>query len=520
MKSHVVWGLLVLIACAGCMRSPETKSLESAPTADLPAQNNEAARRAKVVDLYGKLPLTFVQNRGQLDERVRFQARSPRATVFFTPTEVVFHFVERDKEPNGNEGAPRQVLARAEDGLAGEVGSRAEEKPRKALALRVSFVGANPNPVIEGREELPGKVNVFKGNDPDKWLTNIPTYREVVYRDLWPGIDLVYRGEEGCGLKYDLVVHPGGDPRSIRLRYEGHERLSVSSEGELIIHTALGPVTEKAPCIYQDVDGRRVEVEGSFKIIGADMVSYRLGAYDPSRPLVIDPGLVYSTFLGGSGSDYGYGIAVDASGNAYVTGYTYSSGFPPTPGAYDTSSNGDRDTFVTKLNAAGSGLVYSTFLGGYAADTGIGIAVDASGNAYVTGDTWWSYYGDFPTTPGAYDRSFNGSYGDSDAFVTKLNGAGNGLVYSTFLGGSSDEYGKGIAVDASGNAYVTGLTHSWTSPGRPGHTTPGTAAAATTTRSSRSSMRPVAASSTRPSSAGAAMSMATASPLTPRATPT
>ena len=250
-------GLLVLCLVLCCANAWAPSDSAGAPAPAGRGAGGEEARRQQVVDLYGKLPLTFVENRGQLDERVRFQARSPRATVFFTPAGVVFHFVEvrrgqgappyiGDKEPNGNEGAPRQVLARAEDGFAGDGGLRAEEKPCKALALRVSFVGANPKPVIEGRDELPGKVNVFKGNEPDKWLTDIPTYREIVYRDLWPGIDLVYRGEAGCGLKYDLIVHPGGDPKSIRLRYEGHQTLSVSSAGALVVDTALGPVSRRS----------------------------------------------------------------------------------------------------------------------------------------------------------------------------------------------------------------------------------------------------------------------------------
>ncbi len=451
--THGVLCFVVLFLAGSALA--QLRDSDRAETGDLPVRASEGAGLSHVSKLGPKLPLSFVENKGQLDDRVRFQARSPRATVYFTPGEVVFHFVEVGRQQDGGEKpvALRTSAGRRDGGLTSEGRWPRNEKPGKALVLRVSFVGAKPSALVEGCKQLPGKVNVLNGNDASKWLRDIPTYGEIVYRDLWPGIDLVYRGEPGCGLKYDVVVGPGADPGVIRLRYKGHDQLRVNAAGELVVETALGPVTEKAPCIYQDVGGTRVEVEGAFEVIGADTVRYRLGAFDTSHPLIIDPGLVYSTFLGGSDHDVGNGIAVDGDGNAYVTGNTSSSSdFPTTAGAYDTSHNGGQDVFVTKLNAAGSGLVYSTFLGSYGSDYGQDIAVDSSGNAYVVGTTESPY---FPTTPGAYDSSLGGVM---DVFVTKLNAAGSDLVYSTFVGRSGYDHGHGIALDGYGQAYVTGQT--------------------------------------------------------------
>ncbi len=416
--------------------------------------------RQTVSELYGKLPLSFVENKGQFDEQVRFKARSPRATVYFTPTEVVFHFVEK--------GDPSALTeqGRSDDGAAlpgASVPSVTDTRTtRRELALRVSFPGANENPAVVGEDELEGRINVFRRNDPSKWLTDIPLYGGVVYRDLWQGIDLAYHGEEGYGLKYDLVVHPKANPDLVQMRYEGHDGLRVNSDGELIIETAFGPILEKKPYIYQDINGKRVEASGSF-VVQSDTVTWHIGDYDTSHSLIIDPGLVYSSFLGGSDNDGGLGIVVDSDGCAYVTGYTSSFDFPVTPGAYDTTYNGGYDdTFVTKLNTSGGDLVYSTFLGGSNYDVGYGIVIDSEGCAYVAGYTDSS---DFPVTPGAYDTTHNNG---GDVFLTKLDATGGDLVYSTFLGGSSSDYGLGIAINAEGCAYVTGYADSSDFPVTPG----------------------------------------------------
>ncbi|MEE9584721.1 MAG: SBBP repeat-containing protein, partial [Candidatus Brocadiales bacterium] len=302
-------------------------------------------------------------------------------------------------------------------------------------------------------------------------------------------IDLVYKGVKG-GMKYEFIVHPGADPGVIKMSYTGIDGLSIDASGNLIIHTALGDVKDERPYCYQDIDGRSVEVATGFKILNAEpatpdirlagslmpsairgldavnktdtqdqqfIYAFEVASYDPDYPLIIDPGLEYSTFLGGSGEDRGYGIAVDSSGNVYVTGFTVSREYPTTSGAYDTSISG-YDAFVTKINPAASGdasLSYSTFLGGSGRDYGQAIALDSSGNAYVTGYTEST---NFPTTAGAYDTSYNG--GAWDVFVSKINSAGSDLAYSTFLGNAYADQGYGIAVDSSGNAYVTGDTRS------------------------------------------------------------
>jgi hypothetical protein len=387
------------------------------------------ATKPRVLEAYGKLPLVFVPNRGQTDARVRFSAQAGGASFWFAPGEAVFAFA---KETQG-------------------------------VNLRLRFLGADPAATVAGARLGPGKVNYLLGNDPSKWHSGLPTYGEVVYRDLWPGIDLAFRGDQGR-LKYEFRLAPGADPARIRLAYRGAERLALGRAGELRIQTALGVLRDSRPASYQLVGGKRVAVASRYTLDG-NAYGFALGAYDPSRPLVVDPGLVYSTYLGGSGLDRGFGVAVDSAGNTYVTGRTNSDPFPTTPLAFDTSYGGGdpsfADAFVTKLNSAGSGLVYSTYMGGGGFDLGEGVAVDAVGSAYVTGQT----SGGFPTTPGAFDTSFNG--GSSDAFVAKLNAAGSALLYSTYLGGSIFDGGFGVAVDASGNAYVTGLAN----PGFP--TTPG-----------------------------------------------
>ena len=264
---------------------------------------------------------------------------------------------------------------------------------------------------------------------------------------------MVYYGNQHQ-LEYDFVVAPGADPSRIRLSIAGMQKIGVDSHGQLIVRTAAGPVCWNKPAVYQEIDGKRCVVKGEYVLRRGHEVGFRVAAYDTTKALIIDPTLVYSTYLGGSNDDAGQGIAIDAAGDAYVTGVTLSTNFPTTAGAYQTTSGGTADAFVTKLNPAGSGLVYSTYLGGSGGDNGMGIAVDASGNAYITGFTSST---DFPTTSGAFQTTYGGS---GDAFVTMLNSTGSGLLYSTYLGGSDAEQGNNIAVDGGGNAYVTGLTRS------------------------------------------------------------
>ncbi len=299
----------------------------------------------------------------------------------------------------------------------------------------------------------------------------MPTYGAVAYRELYPGIDLVYRGTEGR-LKSEFIVAPGSDPASIRLSYSGVEAMSIRGDGALVLQTDMGELVETAPFIYQRIDGQSREVSGSYQLLGEGQVGFSIGDHDRAYPLVIDPTLVYSTYLGGTNFEFPSDLAVDSAGSAYIAGGTSSNDFPtanpaqPVHGGgtvFGAPYNGALDGFVTKLNPAGTAVVYSTYLGGSGRSDGVGeIAVDASGNAYATGVTW-SF--DFPTTPGAYQTIKTGSL--NEVFVTKLDGSG-AMVYSTYIGGRGGEYGDGIAVDASGSAYVTGPTNSSDYPSTPG----------------------------------------------------
>jgi len=438
-------------------------------------------RQAKpqIVTNYGKLPLSFEANQGQTDEQVKFVSRGPGYTLFLTGTEAVLQlrnadFGLRNEQRAGlRQPAPTPHSAIRNPQLA------------RPVTLRMRLVGANPNAEARGVEELPGKSNYFIGNDPSKWRTNVPNYAKVEYRDVYPGVNLVYYGNQQQ-LEHDFVVAPGADPNAIRFGVEGADKTEVDPSGDLVLHGVAGEVRLRKPVVYQKVAGVRREVSGSYvlrpssqsairnpksPIEGSTIrnpqseirnpqsngpqseIAFQVGSYDPSQPLVIDPVLVYSTYLGGSGYVYGSGIAVDASGNAYVTGYTSSANFPTASPLQAASGGGPYDAFVSKLNAAGSALVYSTYLGGLSDDRGYGIAVDAAGSAYVTG---YTNSANFPTT-GSLQPAYGGG---SDVFVAKLNVAGSALVYSTYLGGSGWDEGRGIAVDASGSAYVTGYTSS------------------------------------------------------------
>jgi uncharacterized protein YkwD len=335
----------------------------------------------------------------------------------------------------------------------------------KGLTLRLAFLGADRHVAVSAGERLSGTVNFLVGNDRARWHTNVPTYGQVVYRKLWPGIDLVFRGAKGR-LKYQFVVQPGARVNDIRLAYRGASQLALDRAGNLLIRTSVGDLTDTRPVSYQLIGGKRVRVASRF-VLGRHGLGFAVGAgYDPQRTLVIDPGLVYSTFLGGTGADIGEAIAVDTKGNAYVAGDTYSLMFPTTAGAFNTLLNGAEDAFITKLNRTGTALVYSTYLGGASDEPywSASIAVDEKGSAYIAGTT---YSPNFPTTPGAFDTTPDPINGD--AFVTKLNKDGSGLVYSTFLGGSLQDaayYGDAIALDKDGNAYVSGFTNSTDFPTR------------------------------------------------------
>ncbi len=407
---------------------------------------------------YGQLGVSFEENRGQADERVRFLARHGGATVFLTNDAATFVLAARPNSGD-NETGPGASLSgekvtrddRVPDPMIRLGHNEAANGRLRLHTVRMTFEGANPWAEVTGEQELEGKVNYFRGSDAAKWQTDVPTYGAVRYRGIYEGIDLLYYGNERREMEYDFQVAPGADASQISFRVDGAESLVVDAAGDLVMATPAGEMRQHKPTVYQEEDGTRREIESSFALEPDGLVRFAVGQYDKSAPLIIDPVLIYSTYLGGSAGDTGIGITVDSAGNAYVTGRTLSTNLPRANALQNTISGGI-DVFVTKLNASGSALVYSTYLGGNANDGGNKIAVDSAGNAYVTGYTAST---NFPTA-NAFKNTFGG--GSDDIFLAKLNAAGSALVYSTYLGGSLGDAGYGIAVDAAGNAYVTGTT--------------------------------------------------------------
>ncbi|MFB3922304.1 MAG: SBBP repeat-containing protein [Terriglobia bacterium] len=453
-----------------------------------PGAPNSVTRAAvppRILDSFANLPLRFELNRGQADPQVKFLSRGSGYTMFLTEDGVVFSL----------QGGKSKVER------GGEFPGLRNADPESQLrnVLRLKFVGSAAHSSAKGADELPGKSNYFRGSDPRQWHTNVPNYSRVRYEQLYPGIDLVYYGNEGR-LEYDFVVGPGADPRAIRFEIDERNpkseirKAKIDAHGDLVMATAAGEVRFHKPVVYQEelavssrqsAEGSRQlagspshesrapnpdssnhksqftnhkSIEGRFVLLAGNRVGFEVGDYDRRKPLIIDPVLTYSTFLGGTNGDIGYGVAVDADGNAYVTGSTGSTNFP-TATPLQAAPGGDFDIFVAKVNPTGTALVYSTYLGGVGFDRATALAVDASGNVFLTGMTTSS---NFPTTTGAFQTAFGGgacgTTACSDAFVIKLNPDGSALVYSTYLGGADSDAGQGIALDGSGDAYVTGST--------------------------------------------------------------
>jgi hypothetical protein len=409
---------------------------------------------AHLDDSFGKLPLYFIENSGQKDSRVAYYVQGRDTTLYLTSQGLTFVFREstspsQDVRVNKVSYSPGRGVAKGE-----------ETRSVGRWVVKLDFVGANPEVKPEGREPTPAVISYFKG-PRGKWRTGLKTYGSVIYRDLWPGIDLIYTGTVNR-LKYSFLVKPGADPENIRLAYRGVSSLSVTDAGQLDVETPVRGLQDDPPVAYQEVDERAVEVRTAYALKtdtgdGACVYGFKVGDYDRNKLLVLDPAvLVYCGYIGGDGWDEGYGIAVDGGGNAYVTGRSESSQatFPVTVGPDVTFNGGNLDAFVAKVNASGT-LVYCGYIGGSGDDLGYRIAVDGSGNAYVSGYTS-SDQTTFPVTVGP-DVTFNG--GNYDAFVAKVNASGT-LVYCGYIGGSGDDLGYGIAVDGSGHAYVSGVTYS------------------------------------------------------------
>src|ERR1039457_6694285 len=417
-------------------RDNEQQAAPAASRSISPSTNRAEAKLMSV-------PLSFEPNQGQLASTVQFLSRGSGYALFLTPGKVVLNL-------------ERQHLASAvATGQAPEAAS--------VDTLRMSLIGANPEANAVGLARQPGVVSYFIGNDPKNWRSGIPTYGKVKYPQIYPGVDLVFYGNQRQ-LEYDFVVAPGADPSRIAWRIEG-ARASVDAEGNLALSAPNGPASFKKPVLYQLDGDKRTSVEGSFAVAG-NQVRFRLGSYDHSKALIVDPVLSYASYLAGSGTDHigqstgpgistagsSQAIAIDSAGSAYVTGDTFSVDFPITQKAYmgapPTKTTGVQpgqwpSVFVTKFSPDGSSLVYSTYLGGEGYDYAFGIAVDSGGNAYITGQT---NSVKFPATAGAYQTVCDPAPNNTSAagapscnsanvsaYVTKLNPTGTGIVYSTFL---------------------------------------------------------------------------------------
>jgi len=377
------------------------------------------ARDARV---YGERPLLFEQNQTAGDRIAQFSAHASGRRFLFSASGTV-----------------------SEWGL----GAGASD-PQPEIAMRL--MDARPDVAPQSVGAQAGGVNYLMGSQPDRWRVGVPLFEKIRYPDVYPGIDLIYYGSQNQ-LEYDFVVAPGASWRSIRLAFSGAQAVEIDPDGDLKVQTRWGWLRHRCPRIYQQLASGRTEISGHY-VLRADLqVSFEIGTYDQDVPLVIDPTLVYSSYLGGRAADYGYSVAVDSSGCAYTVGETWSTNFPLLNPMQSVPA-GDTDIFVTKWNAAGTGILYSTYIGGSNRDVPLSIAVDAAGNAHIAG---YTYSANFPITSGALRSTFSGQ---SKAFVLELNSSGNSLIYSTFLGGSGNDYATGIAVDATGQAYISGYTAS------------------------------------------------------------
>ncbi len=399
--------------------------LSAAPTASSDQTNN--AKAAQAFDLASAI---FVQNQGQWENPdLKFAYNGHSIDVGFT-----------------NQGP-----------IVNLIGQASVNAPVQQIRLAMTFDGGQ-TVAPTGVERSPTLFNFLTG-DASQHRSNVPGYQKVQYTNLYDGIDLLAWGQS-AGMKYEFHVAPGADWNQIHLSYAGSNGLRIATDGSLHIATPLGDLVEHAPVLYQMIDGQRVEVAGKFVLVDSDTYAFQVtGQYDHAKELVIDPDLSWSSYLGAGNDDYGQAIAIDASGNAYVAGYTASANWASS-GAYNTNYAGNNDVFVAKLNSDGNQLLYATYLGGIQTDVGTGIAVDSSGNAYITGYTSSAGW----ATAGSYDPSFNGGF---DAFIAKLNANGSSMQYATYLGAGGADYGYGIAIDGSNNAYITGFTASggWASAG-------------------------------------------------------
>ena len=420
----------------------------------MPAALPNASTQAAAKSNFGNVPLMFEANQGQTDPQVQYLSRGHGYSVYLTPRGMVLSL----QTANSNV-APRLSPSPAWKEFNPSPARRQERLAKQQMhtTLAINLEGASPHPGVVGEGQLATKLNYFIGRDPSKWYRNVPAYSKVRYRNVYPGIDLVYYGNNHK-LEYDFALAAGADVSRIRLAVNGADTVSLDTAGNLALTKGGTTIIFQAPAIYQERKGQRAAVAGTYVMRDATHVGFQVGSHDSSRPMVIDPVLVYSTFMGGSADDYSDGIAVDALGNAFVVGITDSPDFPsPGNGPSDPSSF---PMYLSKLDPSGSSLLFLDFFGGTSGgDEAYGIAVDSSGNPYVAGITTST---DFPI-----QHAFQSALaGNEDAFLIKFAADGSSITYSTYLGGSQlqfngsadAQYAYAIAVDNAGEAVIAGIT--------------------------------------------------------------
>jgi Calx-beta domain/Beta-propeller repeat len=464
---------LIAVAATCCNFQPP----RSEPRASL-----DSLTQSRLEEAYRRLPLSFEANQGQADPHVDFVARAPGYSVFLSSDGATLAFPAHQQLAFP---AHQQKDKTVEEQYAGSA-------PHGGVSLvRMGFLNGNPTARARALGELPGKSNYFLGKFGANWRSGVSTFAEVEYADVYPGVDVNYHGTPGS-LEYDLRLAPNANLSIVQLAFQGANGLRVDSDGNLIIGVGNDEIVHRRPIAYQNVGASKQQVPVRYVITSEQTAGFAVSMYDHQKPLVIDPVIGYSTYLGGTFNDQIYAIAVDSAGNAYVTGSTFATNFPITPGAFQTSTVGigttlggggfaQTDVFITKFNSAGNAVIYSTYLGGTDStdqslffvqpargnDEARGIAVDSDGQVYVTGTT--TSNNDFPVTANAIQKAIApNAISTEDVFVTKLNGAGNGLIYSTRLGGAASDTAAAIAIDANRNAYITGYSQSADFPMTPG----------------------------------------------------
>jgi Beta-propeller repeat len=409
----------------------------------LSARSQGITRSART--MLSRLPLAFEPNEGQARPGVMFLARGAGYGAMLTRRGFVLSLTGAEHGAHERSSEGKAKSARGTDNLPSE----------EVRLLRVRLKGANLSARIEGEQRLPGVTNYLIGNDRTKWHTRIPNYAKVRYRDMYPGVDLLVYGKEGR-LECDMIVKPRANPNRIELAFEGYDGIEIDPRGDLVLRVGDGRLTMHRPVVYQDLPAGRRSVAARYERLGKSAIGVRVAAYDHSKPLIIDPALTYSTYLGGSQAEV-EAIAIDSDGHAYVTGWTSQvNDFPVTTNAFQEKRNTLSHAFVAEISSDGHDLIYATYLGGGANDYGFGIAVDGNGDAYITGATSSA---DFPVGNANVDRGLSLS-GSFDAFVFELDPTGSQEVFGTFLGGSGVDIGNAIAVDSSNGVYVVGVTTS------------------------------------------------------------